>query len=158
MNCNPDESELRCWMNVAIDSLRLGTSEGQSPFGAAIFRHDGVLVVAEHNQVKRLRDPSAHAEVMAIRAASHALQTSDLSEVCLVSTCEPCPMCTATIILAGIRCVVYGATVQDAIDAGFSELQIPSQPLFDRASFPIELTGEVCREECRELLLQYRSK
>ena len=87
---NDDEGYLR----QAIEVCRQGIAAGQSPFGAVIVRERRVIAAA-HNTVWRDNDPTAHAEVNALRAAASALKTIDLGGCTLYSTCEPCPMCLA---------------------------------------------------------------
>jgi tRNA(Arg) A34 adenosine deaminase TadA len=113
------------YMRVAIEKAREGIAAGQSPFGAVIVRRETV-VAAAHNTVWRDCDPSAHAEVNAIRQASAALRTIRLDESTIYTTCEPCPMCLAAIHWSKIDRVVYGATIADAEAAGFSELRVPA--------------------------------
>ena len=141
-------------MQNALQAAKVGIGLGQSPFGAAVFSSAGDLVVAEHNRVKELRDPTAHAEVIAIRSACKILGRRDLSGFHIFATCEPCPMCAAAIVFSGARNVVFGASVSDAIDAGFTELQIPSQRIFGGTDQKVIVQGGVLADECRQLLFQ----
>ena len=90
------------------------------PFGAAIVRN-GQVVATAHNEVIKTNDPTAHAEILAIRRASAKLKTFDLSACEIYATCEPCPMCLAAILWARIPCVYYGCTRQDAEGIGFRD-------------------------------------
>lgn len=116
------------WMQQAVEVARKGIKAGQSPFGAVIFKGNQ-LVAASHNRVWKESDPTAHAEVNAIREACKALQRIDLSGFTMFTTCEPCPMCLTAIHWAKIDRVVYGATIEDAASAGFEELQFPAAEL-----------------------------
>ena len=94
------------------------------PFGAIITDMDGNIVCREHNRVLSNNDPTAHAEVMAIRKACDILNTYDLSNYILYSSCEPCPMCLSAIIWSNIKKVYYGADRYNAEDAGFRDSMI----------------------------------
>jgi tRNA(Arg) A34 adenosine deaminase TadA/catechol 2,3-dioxygenase-like lactoylglutathione lyase family enzyme len=111
----PTESDL---LAHAVRLAGDNAAAGQLPFGALVVR-DGGVVATGVNTVLRDGDPTAHAEVAAIRAASRALGTSDLAGSEVVSSCEPCPMCIAVARLAGIRRIAYAATGQTAAAAGF---------------------------------------
>ncbi len=139
-------------MKQVLRSADVGLKANQAPFAASIVDSAGEIVICEHNRVRQLSDPSAHAEIMAIREACRQLGSRDLSQFAIVSTCEPCPMCAAAIVFAGIRCVAFGASVSDAIDAGFTSLQLPSTMLFTRSNKEIQIHEFVLREQCRELL------
>lgn len=109
------------WMHRAIDEAMIGMERGDGgPFGAVVVRN-GELVAAEHNRVLATNDPTAHAEVNAIRAASAALGRFDLSDCVLYTSCYPCPMCMGAILWARIPTVYYGATDADAAEGGFDD-------------------------------------
>jgi guanine deaminase len=137
-------------MRLAVDIARQGIAAGQSPFGSAIVRGGHVLALA-HNTVWRDHDPTAHAEVNAIRQATTAAGVIDLRGATLYTTCEPCPMCLAAIHWAKIDRVVYGADIADATAAGFGELQMPAAELARRAGSPVIVEQGSLRDECREL-------
>ena len=90
------------------------------PFGAVIVRA-GEVVASGANQVTASNDPTAHAEVVAIRAACRRLGTFDLSGCEIYSSCEPCPMCLAAILWARCSALYYGNTAGDAAEAGFDD-------------------------------------
>ena len=93
------------------------------PFGAVIVK-DGVVVGIGNNHVVKNDDPTAHAEVMAIRNACETLGTFDLTGCTLYTSCYPCPMCFSAIIWANITTVYYGNTKEDAADIGFRDEMI----------------------------------
>ena len=93
------------------------------PFGAVIVK-DGVVVGIGNNHVVNNNDPTAHAEVMAIRNACETLGTFDLTGCTLYTSCYPCPMCFSAIIWANITTVYYGNTKEDAADIGFRDEMI----------------------------------
>ena len=102
---------------LASDNLR--TQVG-GPFGACIVK-DGVVVGKGSNHVLANNDPTAHAEVMAIKEACKNLNSYDLSGCVLYTSCYPCPMCLSAIMWANIKEVYYGNTKEDAADIGFRD-------------------------------------
>lgn len=123
----PDPAD-EVYMHRAIALATRAVRSGQSPFGAVIVR-GGEVLSAEHNRVIAQSDPSAHAEINALRVACKAQQVIKLEGAVLYSSCEPCPMCLSAIYWTGIRRVVYGATIADAREAGFGEMAIPAAEL-----------------------------
>lgn len=108
------------WLTRAIQLARANVDAGGGPFGAVIIR-DGVEVAIGRNQVTSDLDPTAHAEVVAIRAAGTALDTFDLSGCTLYASCEPCPLCLAATLWARLDRVVFAADRHDAARAGFDD-------------------------------------
>src|SRR5579872_3511266 len=97
------------WMRLALDEARQAFDEGEVPVGAVIVHGERVIATA-HNQRELLRDPTAHAEMLAITQAAEALSSWRLLDCTLYVTLEPCPMCAGAIVQARIPTVVYGAT------------------------------------------------
>jgi tRNA(Arg) A34 adenosine deaminase TadA len=93
------------------------------PFGAVVVK-DGKVIGKGGNQVSSLNDPTAHAEIMAIRDACRNLKSFDLSGATLFTTCEPCPMCLSAIYWASIEAVFYCSTRHDAASIGFKDNHI----------------------------------
>lgn len=109
------------WMARALDEAYKGLAKRDGgPFGAVVVLN-GEIIASGHNQVISTNDPTAHAEVVAIRRASEKLGRFDLSDCEIYSTCEPCPMCYAAIHWAKIKRLVYGATREDAAAIGFDD-------------------------------------
>ena len=108
-------------------AIRLAAAHSASgrngPFGAVVVRGDAV-VGEGWNQVVERHDPTAHAEVMAIRSACARLETHDLSDCVLYTSCEPCPLCLAAVYWARIPRVVYAAGKEDAAAAGFDDADV----------------------------------
>jgi guanine deaminase len=102
---------------VALQGVESGAG---GPFGAVIVRGDEVLARA-HNQVISTNDPTAHAEIGAIRAACAVLNSFQLDDCELYASCEPCPMCLGAIYWARPRAVFFSATRDDAAAAGFDD-------------------------------------
>jgi tRNA(adenine34) deaminase len=117
------------------------------PVGCVIV-HDGAIVARGHNQVERLTDATAHAEMIAIGAASEALGSWRLTECTMYVTLEPCAMCAGAIVLARVGRMVYGATDPKAGACG-SVLDVIHEP---RLNHRVELTNGVLAEQCGGLL------
>lgn len=107
--------------NLAIEGSK--NNEG-GPFGAVITDKQGNIISCGNNKVLKNNDPTAHAEVVAIREACKKLNTHDLSGYILYTTCEPCPMCLSAIIWSNIKEVYYGLTKDDAAEIGFRDSDI----------------------------------
>jgi len=144
------------YMRLAIRKAQQGIAAGQSPFGSVIVRLGEVIAVT-HNSVWRDTDPTAHAEVNCIRAATTALNAIFLHGCVLYSTTEPCPMCLAAIHWAKIERVVFGATIADAARAGFSELAVDAKVLARMGGSPLQVESGLLREECADLFLQWQT-
>jgi tRNA(Arg) A34 adenosine deaminase TadA len=114
---DPVEKYLNKAFKEAITGVR--TNQG-GPFGAVIVK-DGTIIGKGCNRVTSEKDPTAHAEIVAIRNACKSLDTFDLSGAMIYSTCEPCPMCLSAIYWAGIQTVYYSATRHDAEEIGFKD-------------------------------------
>ncbi|GAB4038299.1 nucleoside deaminase [Spirosoma jeollabukense] len=109
------------FLREAIELARTGMTNGQGgPFGAIIVRK-GEIVGRGCNQVTSTNDPTAHAEVVAIRDACRNLGTFQLEDCTLYASCEPCPMCLGAIYWARPNRIVYGAFHSDAAGAGFDD-------------------------------------
>jgi guanine deaminase len=108
-------------MEEAFKEAQKGMEIGDGgPFGAVIVRDDMIIATA-HNEVLKTNDPTAHAEITAIRRASEALGTYDLSECILYTSCYPCPMCMGAIFWARIPTVYYASSMDDAAEGGFDD-------------------------------------
>lgn len=112
------------FMKLALDEAFKGMrAEDGGPFGAAIVK-DGKIIAIGHNEVIKTNDPTAHAEIVAIRKATKLLGRFDLSDCEIYSTCEPCPMCFSAIHWAKMKTLYYAATRYDAADIGFDDQYI----------------------------------
>ncbi|MFB9725062.1 nucleoside deaminase [Haloechinothrix salitolerans] len=109
------------WLTLAVRLARENVAAGGGPFGALVVR-DGQLVSTGTNRVTLDHDPTAHAEVVAIREACRKLGTFDLTGCELISSCEPCPLCVSASLWARVDRVVYTADRYDAAKAGFDDL------------------------------------
>ena len=109
------------WMREAIALSLENVRTGQGgPFAALVVR-DGAVIAREVNRVTTLNDPTAHAELLAIRAASQRVQSFRLTDCELYTSCEPCPMCLGAIYWARIARFFYGNTRSDAAVIGFDD-------------------------------------
>lgn len=108
---------MRIAERLSADNLK--TNEG-GPFGACVVK-DGEIIGKGSNQVLKSNDPTAHAEIVAIREACKKIQSYDLSGCVLYTSCYPCPMCLSAIIWSNIKEVYYGNTKEDAEDIGFRD-------------------------------------
>jgi tRNA(adenine34) deaminase len=137
-------------MRIALDRAREAEGHGDVPIGAVVARGEEVLAAAGNERELR-RDPTAHAEILAIRAAAEALGGWRLPGTTLYVTLEPCPMCAGAIVLARIPTVVYGAADPKAGAAG-SALDVLSAPALNHRP---AIVGGVMDEECAGLLTDF---
>ncbi|HEX6153236.1 MAG TPA: tRNA adenosine(34) deaminase TadA [Solirubrobacterales bacterium] len=139
-------------MGVAIEEARKAEGHGDVPIGAAIFR-EGELLSRAGNERELRRDPTAHAEVLAIRAAAEALGGWRLPGTTLCVTLEPCAMCAGAIVLARIPVVVFGTPDPKAGAAG-SVLDVLREPALNHRP---EVTAGIREAECAALLRDFFS-
>ena len=125
----PNPEFMRLAIQLATENVRSGRG---GPFGAVVVR-DGEVVAAEANSVTRTNDPTAHAEVNAIRAACAKLNSFQLDGCDVYTSCEPCPMCLAALYWSRCRAIFYGNTKADAAAAGFDD-----KFLYDEVKRPLE--------------------
>lgn len=145
----------REFMGRAVRSALAGIRRGDGgPFGAAIVREGRVIAVAR-NTVLRSQDPTCHAEVKAIRAASRKLRRFDLSGCDIYSTTEPCPMCFAAIHWARIGRLVYGTRIGDVLRRGFNELSIPAARMKSLGKSCMRIEAGFMQPECEKLLAEW---
>jgi len=113
-NEKPEEtksmSQFTSHMDAALNQARAAASRGEIPVGAVIVAPDGKIIAQAGNRTRELNDPTAHAEILAIRAACAALKTERLTGYDLYVTLEPCPMCAMAISAARIKRLYYGAS------------------------------------------------
>lgn len=133
--------EAETYMSHAIRLAMHALHHGGGPFGAVVVRQ-GELVGQGHNQVVSSADPTAHAEVMAIRDACRRLGTHVLDDCTLYTSCEPCPMCLAAVYWARIPEVVFGADRHAAAAADFADSLI-----YDELAMPLAVR-KVRMQQC----------
>jgi tRNA(adenine34) deaminase len=138
-----DESGMR----VALREAAASAEADEVPVGCAVV-HEGVVIARGHNQVESLQDATAHAEILAIGAASNALGSWRLHECTMYVTLEPCAMCAGAIVLARLGRLVYGAEDPKAGACG-SVLDVIHEP---RLNHRVEVSGGVLAGECGAVL------
>ncbi len=144
------------YLNKAINEARIGmNNQDGGPFGAVIIK-DGKIIGAGHNQVLARNDPTAHAEVMAIRDACSNLKTHDLSGAIIYSTSEPCPMCLSAIIWSNIKEVYFGTNRIQVGKIGFRDDKI--YEYFENNKKDLLKVQEIKSKECEDLLKDYDNK
>ena len=138
------------WMAEALVEAEAAAREGEIPVGCVIVR-DGQLVARGHNLREQTGDPTAHAEVVAIRRAAQALGCWKLDGCTLYVTLEPCPMCAGAISQARISRLIYGAS-DPAYGCAGSVYRIPEDPAFNHFCI---CDGGVLEADCRALLERF---
>lgn len=145
------------FMNIAKQNAERGIKEkGGGPFGAVIVDKDEKIIANGNNQVLKQNDPTAHAEMVAIRNACKKLEKYDLSGYTLYTSCEPCPMCLSAIIWSNIKEVYYGCTKKDAGEIGFRDDAIYDY-LKGENNDLINLE-EMDRDECIKTFEEYKKQ
>ncbi len=119
-------SQDRAHLHRAIELAITSVANSGGPFGTVIAR-EGQIVAEATNQVTLLNDPTAHAEIQAIRKASATLGRPHLDDCILYASCEPCPMCLAAALWAHIPTIIFAAPYSQAIRAGFADTAIAGQ-------------------------------
>ena len=151
------DKNIEIFMQKAIELAKQGMDAGEGgPFGAIVVK-DGEIVGVGNNKVTSTNDPTAHAEIVAIRDACRNLESFQLEDCEIYTSCEPCPMCLGAIYWARPKAVYFGATREDAADAGFDddfiyrELAMP----VDRRSIKMQ---QLLRKEAGEIFAIWKDK
>ncbi len=144
--------EQQLMMSLALERAKEAEAHGDVPIGAVVARGNELLGAAGNERELR-RDPTAHAEILAIRAAAEALGGWRLPGTTLYVTLEPCAMCAGAIVLARIPSVIYGAMDPKAGAAG-SVLDVLAEPALNHRP---QVTGGVLEDECATLLRNFFS-
>ena len=144
----PDRDEY--YMREALKEARKAFEEDEVPVGAVIV-HKNSIIARAHNQVETLKDPSAHAEMIAITQATSALECKWLNDCIIYVTLEPCSMCAGAIVLARIPKLVFGATDPKTGACG-SVLNIIQQPQLNHR---VEFKNGICEEDCSSLMSEF---
>jgi tRNA(adenine34) deaminase len=140
-------------MALALDEARQALDHDDVPVGAVVV-HDGVVVAARHNERELRQDPTAHAEILALRDAAAALGSWRLGEATLVVTLEPCPMCAGAAVAARLGRLVFGADDPKAGACG-SRYNLCADP---RLNHEVAVTAGVGASEAGELLIDFFSR
>ncbi|MGN0997085.1 MAG: nucleoside deaminase [Candidatus Ventricola sp.] len=137
-------------MRAALEQAFLALASGEIPVGAVV-ACGGRIVAAAHNEREATGDPTAHAEVLALRRAAQALGRRRLEGCTLYVTLEPCPMCAGAAVMAGVEGICFGAADPRAGCAG-SVYALPEDPAFGRA---IPCMGGLLEAECAQVLRDF---
>ena len=136
------------FMQQAIEEAQQAVIEDEVPVGAVLVSQDGRVLAKAHNQAIALADPTAHAEILALRRAAQALENYRLPSTCLYVTIEPCIMCMGALLHARVSKIVYGAKDPKGGAAG-SCYDLAANP---RLNHVIDVEGGILEEECRQLI------
>jgi len=141
------------YMQEALKEAKEAFREEEVPVGAVIV-HQGKIIARGHNQVERLKDPTAHAEIIAITSAANYLGTKWLNEACLYVTIEPCSMCAGAMVLARIKNLYFGAS-DPKTGASGSVINIVNHK---KLNHRIKVVGGILQEECSGILKDFFKK
>ena len=145
------------YMEIAKQNAEKGIKRGDGgPFGAVIVDKEGNIISNGNNQVIKENDPTAHAEIVAIREACQKLNTYDLSRYILYTSCEPCPMCLSAIIWANIKEVYYACTRDDAGKIGFRDDVI--YDYLEGKNRDLISLKQIDRDDCIDLFNEYEER
>ncbi|MDD2487061.1 MAG: nucleoside deaminase [Candidatus Gracilibacteria bacterium] len=144
------------YMLKSIEIAKSGFKAGEYPIGAVIVKNDKIIAVGEVRR-KRDEDPTAHAEIVAIRNACNKLNSRSLEGCIIYSTQECCPMCTSAIIWAKMDGIIFGAFSSDTKgketnNYSWRQIDISCKELLSKSLPKIELIEGFLREKCKELL------
>ncbi|GHT20825.1 tRNA-specific adenosine deaminase [Planctomycetales bacterium] len=142
------------FMQRALQEAQKAAAENEVPVGAVIINSGGTIIAAEHNRREQLQDPSAHAEMLAIRAAAATLGSWRLEDCTLYVTLEPCPMCAGVILQARVPTLVFGANDPKA-GAVSSLFELLND---ERLNHRCRVIGGVLQEPCGNILTQFFQK
>lgn len=150
MNEQHIEQDDKKWMQYAMKLAEKAQAQGEIPVGALIVK-DGVIVGEGWNQSITLNDPTAHAEIMALRDAGNNLQNYRIVDATMYVSLEPCPMCTSALIHARIKRLVFGASdyKTGAIHSVMKLLE------HDSHNHKIEVTSGIRKEECSKQISSF---
>ncbi len=138
-------------MGLAIEEARSAGREGEVPIGAIVLDGAGAVVARAHNRREASLDPTAHAEVLALRQAAASLGRWRLDDCTLVVTLEPCPMCAGAVVMARVRQLVFGAWNDEYGAAGSRWDLVRDRRLNHRA----EVIGGVRADECGAMVTEF---
>ncbi len=139
------------FMSLALQEALRAYHENEIPIGAVLIDEGGLLISREHNRIEQLQDATAHAEILALRAASRILNRRRLTGCTLYSTVEPCAMCAGALVLCRVKRLVYGAT-DSKFGAAESLFNVVENPALNHR---LEVTAGVLEEESRALLKKF---
>ena len=133
---------------MALSEAQRAVEDEEVPIGSVVVTREGRLIAKAHNQTRRLSDPTAHAEILAITQAANALQSERLTDTSLYVTIEPCSMCAGAIIQSRISRLVFGARDPKAGACG-SVFNLPDER---RLNHRVEVVGGLMEQESQDLM------
>jgi len=139
------------FMELALNEAKKAGQIGEVPVGAVIVSENWKILSAAHNQTIKLADPTAHAEILALRKAAREINNYRLLNTTLYVTVEPCIMCMGAIVHARISRVVFGATDPKWGAAG----SLYNYAADDRLNHRVEIITDVCADDCRRLMQDF---
>lgn len=140
----PSDSE---YMQALIELARAH----KTPYAALILNQNGECIAKEPNKVGEYHDASAHAEIVAVRNAGKALGSPDLSGCRIITTCEPCPMCTAALYWSNISEITYGLSIPEIEALGQRQMPQRARTLLKQARYDIPVHGGLLKEKVARL-------
>ncbi len=138
--------ELSQFMKIAIMEAKISLREGNKGFGAAIIK-DGQLISSAHDREETEGDSTSHAEINVIKDASQKLG-KNLTGCMLISTHEPCPMCSTAVVWSGISEIAFGYSINEAMAQGRKRIKLNCQEIFKKAVANIRIHENVLNHEC----------
>lgn len=140
-------------MKAAIEEAKKSKLADEWAGGAVIVR-DGQVIVKAQNLVKRSNDPTAHAEIVAIRDFTSKLNSNNFQKTSLYTNAEPCPMCMAACIWAGIEAVYYGITLNELMKFGDYQIKIDSKTIARESFRAIKVRGGILKADCKKIFVK----
>jgi len=139
------------YMNLALEQARLAAAKGEVPVGAVVVSETGSILGTGHNEPLALNDPTAHAEILALRRAAVSRRNYRLIDCTIYVTLEPCIMCTGALICARVKRLVFGVR-----DHRFGAVESMHRLLYDRRlNHEIEVIEGILEPECTDLLTAF---
>ncbi|NLD19523.1 MAG: nucleoside deaminase [Clostridiales bacterium] len=141
---------MRKYMQAALNEAQKAAEAGEIPVGAVITK-DGIIISSAHNETETRKDPTAHAEILAIRQAAKALGGWRLTDCCMFVTAEPCSMCAGAIVWSRIK-KLYIGTMDPKAGACGSIFNIPQER---KLNHYVEIESGLMQEECSSLMKEF---
>ena len=140
------------FIQLAIDESKKAFADGEKICFGALIVKNGEIISKAHNTARKDNDPTAHAEINAIREASKKLENHHLADCTLYTTCEPCQMCFIASWWAKIQKIVYGIKLQDVKQQGQREVLISCEELNQKSGNTIQIKAGVLKQDCLKSL------